>query len=33
MIAFIDDHCGEHGGEPIREQLSIARSTCHDHPA
>lgn len=33
MIAFIDDHRGEHGVEPIREQLSIAPSTCHDHPA
>ena len=33
MIAFIDDHCGVHGVEPICEVLPIAPSTYHDHLA
>jgi transposase InsO family protein len=33
MIAFIDDHRGEHGVEPICKQLPIAPSTYHDHLA
>ena len=31
MIAFIDDHRGEHGVEPICEVLPIAPSTYHSH--
>jgi len=33
MIAFIDDHRGAHGVEPIRKVLPIAPSTYHDHIA
>ncbi len=33
MIAFIDDHCGQHGVEPICKVLPIAPSTYHDHAA
>ncbi|MBL8688023.1 MAG: IS3 family transposase [Rhodospirillaceae bacterium] len=33
MIAFIDDHRGAHGGEPICKVLPIAPSTYHDHAA
>jgi putative transposase len=33
MIAFIDDHRGVHGVEPICEMLPIAPSTCHAHVA
>ncbi len=33
MIAFIDDHRGEHGVEPICEVLPIAPSTYHSHAA
>ena len=33
MIAFIDDHRGEHGVEPICRVLPIAPSTYHDHLA
>jgi putative transposase len=33
MIAFIDDHRGVHGVEPICEVLPIAPSTYHDHLA
>ena len=33
MIAFIDDHRGVHGVEPICEVLPIAPSTCHAHAA
>ena len=29
MIAFIDDHRGEHGVEPICRVLRVAPSTCH----
>jgi transposase InsO family protein len=31
MIAFIDDHRGEHGVEPICAVLPIAPSTYHRH--
>ena len=33
MIAFIDDHCGAYGVEPICKVLPIAPSTYHDHVA
>ena len=33
MIAFIDDHRGTHGVEPICKVLPIAPSTYHDHAA
>jgi len=33
MIAFIDDHRGEHGVEPICAVLPIAPSTYHSHSA
>jgi putative transposase len=33
MIAFIDDHLGVHGVEPICKVLPIAPSTYHDHAA
>ena len=33
MIAFIDDHRGAHGVEPICRVLPIAPSTYHDHMA
>jgi putative transposase len=33
MIAFIDDHRGEHGVEPICSVLPIAPSTYHSHAA
>jgi len=33
MIAFIDDHRGTHGVEPICKVLPIAPSTYHDHVA
>src|SRR5690606_26293336 len=33
MIAFIDDHRGEYGGEPICRVLPIGPSTYHDHVA
>jgi transposase InsO family protein len=33
MIAFIDDHRGVHGVEPICKVLPIAPSTYHDHAA
>ena len=33
MIAFIDDHRGVHGVEPICKVLPIAPSTYHDHLA
>src|SRR6202140_4299683 len=33
MIAFIDDHCGAYGGEPICKVLPIAPSTYHDRVA
>ena len=33
MIAFIDDHRGEYGVEPICKVLPIAPSTYHDHVA
>jgi len=33
MIAFIDDHRGAHGVEPICKALPIAPSTYHDHVA
>jgi putative transposase len=33
MIAFIDDHRGAHGVEPICKVLPIARSTYHTHVA
>jgi putative transposase len=33
MIAFIDDHRGAHGVEPICKVLPIAPSTYHDHAA
>jgi transposase InsO family protein len=33
MIAFIDDHRGEHGVEPICAVLPIAPSTYHNHAA
>jgi len=33
MIAFIDDHRGEHGVEPICEVLPIAPSTYHNQAA
>lgn len=33
MIAFIDDHHGAHGIEPICKVLPIAPSTYHDHVA
>jgi putative transposase len=33
MIAFIDDHRGEHGVEPICTVLPIAPSTYHSHAA
>ena len=31
MIAFIDDHRGVHGVEPICRELAIAPSTYHAH--
>ena len=33
MIAFIDDHRGEFGGEPICRVLLIAPATCYAHVA
>ena len=33
MIAFIDDHRGTHGDEPICKVLPIAPSTYHAHVA
>ncbi len=33
MIAFIDDHCGAYGVEPICRVLPIAPSTYHAHAA
>jgi hypothetical protein len=33
MIAFIDDHCGAYGVEPICRVLPIAPSTYYDHVA
>lgn len=33
MIAFIDDHRGEYGVEPICKVLPIAPSTYHAHVA
>ena len=33
MIAFIDDHRGAHGVEPICKVLPIAPSTYHAHVA
>ena len=33
MIAFIDDHRGVHGVEPICRELAIAPSTYHAHAA
>jgi hypothetical protein len=33
MIAFIDDHRGTHGVEPICKVLPIAPSTYHTHVA
>ena|SRR3712207_3903072 len=33
MIAFIDDHRGEYGVEPICQVLAIAPSTYHAHVA
>jgi putative transposase len=33
MIAFIDDHRGDYGVEPICKVLPIAPSTYHDHVA
>jgi hypothetical protein len=33
MIAFIDDHRGAYGGEPICRVLPIAPSTYHAHAA
>ena len=33
MIAFIDDHRGQYGVEPICRELRIAPSTCHAHAA
>ena len=33
MIAFIDDHRGVHGVEPICRVLPIAPSRCHAHAA
>jgi putative transposase len=33
MAAFIDDHRGDHGVEPICEQLPIAPSTYYEHKA
>ena len=33
MIAFIDDHRGAHGVEPIRKVLPNAPSTYHAHVA
>jgi hypothetical protein len=33
MIAFIDDHRGTYGVEPIRKVLPIAPSTCHAQAA
>ena len=33
MIAFIDDHRGAYGVEPICKVLPIAPSTYHDHVA
>ena len=33
MIAFIDDHRGAHGVEPICKVLPIAPSTCQAHVA
>ena len=33
MIAFIDDHRGSHGVEPICKVLPIAPSTYHEHVA
>jgi transposase InsO family protein len=33
MIAFIDEHRGEYGVEPICRVLPIAPSTCHDQDA
>ena len=33
MIAFVDDHCGAYGVEPICKVLPIAPSTYHAHAA
>ncbi len=33
MIAFIDEHCGAYGVEPICRVLPIAPSTYHEHVA
>ena len=33
MAGFIDDHRGEHGGEPICRLLPIAPPTYHVHQA
>ena len=33
MIAFMDDHRGEHGVEPMCRVLNIAPSTWHEHAA
>ena len=33
MIAFIDDHRGVYGVEPICRVLPIAPSTYHEHAA
>jgi putative transposase len=33
MTAFIDDHRGAYGGEPICKVLPIAPSTYHEHVA
>jgi hypothetical protein len=33
MIAFIDDHRGAYGVEPICKVLPIAPSTYHEHAA
>lgn len=32
-MAFVDDHRGTHGVEPICEALPIAPSTCYRHEA
>lgn len=33
MIAFIDEHCGHYGVEPICRVLPVAPSTYHEHVA
>ena len=33
MIAFVDDHRGQYGVEPICRELRIAPSTYHTHAA